>query len=409
MPSEFSSVISLRDVWKRYGLPLPFMRRPVKANGDGGSRPWVLRGVDLDVRKGEMFAILGRNGSGKSTLLRIIAGVTPPTHGHVEVRGDALPVIDLNSAVHPELTGRENARLLGAIAGVSLKAMTHYLDAVGEFTELGPWFNRPVRTYSTGMCARLGVAAAATVESDILLIDEALAVGDLAFQNKCLRRLRELRQAGRTVVLISHNLDLVQAIADRALLLENGEVRFIGSAHEAVCTYEDSVFGAAQRGTLTGRDGLRSRWHGRVYGVGGGTTASVSAGTPFGLEVQGSHEHHDAPWLLSVSWVNIGGVVCVWHVIDVPARCADHGDRGFRLRLWYPENHLVKGLYTADLRLITRDSFETLATLAGVASVQITASHRARGIAAMTADCVVERGCGHASCARTVETMWSGA
>jgi hypothetical protein len=259
------------------------------------------------------------------------------------------------------------------------------------------------------MCVRLGVAVAMHSGCEILLIDEALAVGDLGFQNACLRRLRELRSLGATVVLATHNLDLVQAIADRAVVLDRGEVRFSGSPHAGVCAYEDLVFEDAHRlarGDAWRQPGGTARLrHFRVYDRHERTVDQIPTGTPFGLEFDMTVDGGE-PWQLSVSWLNVGGVVCVWHMVDVAPGPRD-ADTGLSIRVWYPDNHLVKGAYQADVRVIARNSFETVETVPGAASVQITGTHRARGIARMRAECSVARPSDrHAPARADVEPTW---
>ena len=176
-------VIRIEGMWKRYGLPIvPALRRgwrALRGRGPGNEDAWVLRDVNLEVRRGETLGIIGRNGAGKSTMLKVLAGVTPPTRGRVEVRGRIFPMIELNAGVHPELTGRENVHLLGAVMGLGRREVRAKLPAIENFCELGEWFDKPVRMYSSGMLARLGFAVAINVDSDIIMVDEVFAVGDL--------------------------------------------------------------------------------------------------------------------------------------------------------------------------------------------------------------------------------------
>src|SRR5262249_16802396 len=214
--------LAVRGVWKRYGLPLPrwLKKKPQRSDlpdyepkpPEDGGRPWVLRDINLEVRRGEAVAIIGRNGAAKSTLLKLLAGVTPPTRGTIERRGRLFPMLEITGGLHQELTGRENIRLISAIMGVPRKELASVLPAVEEFTELDTWLDQPVRTYSTGMIARLGFGVGACVRSDIVLIDEALSVGDLAFQNKCLARIQQMREQGAAIVLVTHSLDTAQFI-----------------------------------------------------------------------------------------------------------------------------------------------------------------------------------------------------
>jgi ABC-type polysaccharide/polyol phosphate transport system ATPase subunit len=199
--------------------------------------PWALREIDLEVRRGETLGIIGRNGAGKSTLLKVLAGVTPPTRGQVEVGGRVFPMIELNAGVHPELTGRENVRLLGAVMGVNRTEIEAKMPKIEAFCELGDWFDRPARQYSSGMLARLGFGVAMNVDADVLLVDEVLAVGDLAFQQRCYDRIDQSRKDGTTVILVSHNIRQVARLCEPVILLEEGRIAESGSAGEVTSLY----------------------------------------------------------------------------------------------------------------------------------------------------------------------------
>lgn len=254
-------VIRVEGLWKRYGLPLPAVLRkgirwlrairnpqslaqsaPGRAaicNTDDG--PWALRDINLEVNRGETLGIIGRNGAGKSTLLKILAGVTPPTRGRVEVQGPVFPMIELNAGLHMELTGRENVRLLGAIMGISKVDIEAKTPAIHHFTELGGWFDRPVRTYSSGMLARLGFGVAMNVEADIILVDEAFAVGDLGFQKKCYDKMSELQNLGRTLIVVSHSPYQLERMCSRVLLMEEGRRVKLLNPREVIVAYFDIV------------------------------------------------------------------------------------------------------------------------------------------------------------------------
>ena len=286
-----SDAISIRveGLWKHYGLSsrpgLAQIARAVlpqvcRGPMNGDAEFWALRDVSFTVRRGETVGIIGRNGAGKSTLLKVLAGVTPPSRGRVEVHGRIFPMIELNAGVHPELTGRENTYLLGAIMGVPRQQMASLLPEIEEFVELGDWFDRPVRTYSSGMVARLGFGVATRIESDILLIDETFAVGDLKFQNKSLARIKELRERGATVILVTHSLDMLQFIAQRGIVLDEGAIVAEGSALEGLRAYEQLVFGKerlrlAQRGR-SGREAKElTMVSTRIFGPGEETLTEV--------------------------------------------------------------------------------------------------------------------------------------
>jgi lipopolysaccharide transport system ATP-binding protein len=237
-------VIKVDGLWKRYGLPLApvargFVKRLRKSRESmlDDSGPWALRDVSFEVKRGETLGIIGRNGAGKSTLLKILAGVTPPTRGHKEVRGRVFPMIELNAGIHPELTGRENVRLLGAIMGLSRQEVEAKIPEIEEFTELGGWFDQPVRKYSSGMLARLGFGVAMYVHSDILLIDEVLAVGDLSFQKKCINRMAQLGGSGVTMLFVSHNPYMIERICERVLFLHVGEMQELGNPTDVIHKY----------------------------------------------------------------------------------------------------------------------------------------------------------------------------
>ncbi len=199
----------------------------------------ALKGVSFEVRAGETLGIIGRNGSGKSTLLKIIAGIFPPTTGTVEVNGSVSPLIELGAGFHPELTGRENIILGGALLGVDPVEMEVKVASIVAFAELEQFLDVPVKQYSSGMFARLGFAVATEIDPDILLVDEILAVGDEAFQQKCLERMSNFRRQGKTIVFVSHDLSGVQSLCDRVLLLDNGRVITEGTPEEAIARYHE--------------------------------------------------------------------------------------------------------------------------------------------------------------------------
>lgn len=204
---------------------------------------WALRDVDLEVRRGETVGIVGRNGSGKSTLLQIIAGTLHATDGRVETRGRVSALLELGAGFNPEFTGYENARLNAAIMGIGAQQFDQLLPAIVEFSELGDFFHRPVRIYSSGMYVRLAFGVAIHLHPDILIVDEALAVGDIRFQRKCFRRIAELRAQGVAVLFVSHATQTVLELCDRAVLLDAGKVIAQGKPKAVVTRYLETLFG----------------------------------------------------------------------------------------------------------------------------------------------------------------------
>ena len=197
----------------------------------------ALDDVSFDVRKGESFGIIGRNGSGKSTMLQILAGIIKATSGEIEVNGRIAALLELGSGFDPECTGYENIYMNAAILGVSKEDIDAKVNQIIEFADIGDFVNQPVKTYSSGMFVRLAFAVAINVDADILLIDEALAVGDVFFRQKCYKKLNELKEEGKTIILVSHGMNEVEQFCDRALLLNKSKTLMCGDSKEAVKRY----------------------------------------------------------------------------------------------------------------------------------------------------------------------------
>jgi ABC-type polysaccharide/polyol phosphate transport system ATPase subunit len=197
-----------------------------------------LKDVSFSVGKGETLGIIGSNGAGKSTLLSLVAGTMATSEGTIETRGTISSLLELGAGFHPDLTGRENIFLYGAIMGLSREKMRERFDAIVEFSGITDFIDQPVKHYSSGMYVRLGFAVAVEVDPDILLIDEVLAVGDAEFQRKCVMKMDEFRDQGKTMLIISHDLSTIQSVSDRIILLDEGKVVGIGAPDELIETYE---------------------------------------------------------------------------------------------------------------------------------------------------------------------------
>ncbi len=204
----------------------------------------ALDGVSLDVVRGEVFGVIGRNGAGKSTLLRAISGIVRPTRGRVRVWGKVTSLLGIGAGFNPELTGRENIYLYSALMGRSQGETRRLFDEIVAFAELADFIDAPLRTYSTGMVARLGFAVAMAEEPDILLVDEVLAVGDEQFQRKCKARFREFQQMGTTIVIVSHSMAVIEEMCSQVVWLMDGRVAGAGKASDVVAAYRDSQAGA---------------------------------------------------------------------------------------------------------------------------------------------------------------------
>lgn len=224
---------------------------------------WVLRDISFSIGRGEAVAILGPNGAGKSTLLKIIAGTTHPTTGEVRTQGKIAALLELGIGFHPEFTGRQNAYMAGQLLGHSADELDRVMESLVAFSELEEYFDRPLRTYSSGMQMRLAFSVATAFRPDTLIVDEALSVGDARFQQKCLGRIKEFLAQGSSVLFVSHDLNAVKVLCDRALVLHNGQVAFDGSPHEACLLYQRQLLeqpaASPQRATRFGAGAVRIR------------------------------------------------------------------------------------------------------------------------------------------------------
>jgi ABC-type polysaccharide/polyol phosphate transport system ATPase subunit len=250
-PAEPPEIIRVEGVSKLYRRTLPGDRlRTLKSALVGrslasGLKPEesiaALETVDFAVHAGEAFGVIGGNGSGKSTLLKLVAGMLKPTTGRITVAGRVAALIELGAGFHPEISGRENVFINGAVLGLSRKQIERRYADIVEFSGLGDFMEEPVKNYSSGMYVRLGFAVAVNTDPDVLLVDEVLAVGDEAFAHRCLRRIEEFLAAGKTLLLVSHSLDLVEGVCDRVLWLDNGRQRLVGEPRRVIDAYRQEV------------------------------------------------------------------------------------------------------------------------------------------------------------------------
>lgn len=298
------AIIEISNVWKRFDVQATRPRTLKEAlvrtlvsrkNGGLDTRDFfALKGVSFNIERGETFGIIGTNGSGKSTLLKLITGISKPTSGHVGVNGRVSALLELGAGFHPDFSGRENTFLNGAILGLKRQEIEAKFDSIVEFAEIGEFIDNPVKTYSSGMYMRLAFSIAVHVDPDILVIDEVLAVGDAAFQQKCFDQILRFKHAGKTIVFVSHSPQAMLDLCQRAAWIEKGELRALGKTSDVLDAYSGQVSTAieAQReATATpswgGRARLSNIWaensHGEETGV-----FRLGEEVRFGFEVNAS-------------------------------------------------------------------------------------------------------------------------
>jgi lipopolysaccharide transport system ATP-binding protein len=239
-------VISLNNVskcFKRYARPVDRLKEILLPSRSYAQEFWALRDISFEIMKGETMGIIGRNGAGKSTLLQLICGTLTPTSGEVQVCGRVAALLELGAGFNPEFTGRDNVYMNGAIMGLSKLEVDDRFDNIAAFADIKDFIDQPVKTYSSGMYVRLAFASAIHVNPDILIVDEALAVGDMFFQSKCMARMRRMMESGVTVLFVSHDTSSVKSLCQRGVFLENGELKKIGKASEVVAKYISIVHG----------------------------------------------------------------------------------------------------------------------------------------------------------------------
>lgn len=327
--------------------------------------------VSFDIAPGETVGVIGPNGSGKSTLLKLLAGIVRPTEGSVAVRGRLAALLELGAGFHPELSGRENVEIAGLLLGLSKKEIARRFDAIVRFAELEAFLDAPLRTYSSGMAVRLGFAIAAHSDPDVLLVDEVLAVGDEAFAHRSLEKFAEFEKAGKTIVLVSHDLSLVAARCRRAIWLDSGRIAADGAAAETVARYRERVAEREGEKRLVPDPGAAARAEGRTadaIGSGRATIAAVrvldASGRPAGrirsgepasleMDVRAGAELTDFVFGFAIATVSGAPVFGSNTAIDGLAAGALSGDA--RVRLEIPAMTLAPGVYAVDAAVHAAD------------------------------------------------------
>ena len=320
---------------------------------------WALRGANLRVDRGECIGVIGRNGSGKSTLLRMLAGVTAPTEGRVTVRGQVAPLIAVGVGFHPELTGRENVYVSGTILGLTRREIDERFDEIIDFAEIEGFVDTPVKFFSSGMYVRLGFAVSVLADPDVLLVDEVLAVGDLAFQMKCFDRMQALRESGATIVVVSHNLNAIRRLCDRSAVLHAGEIRFDGGTGDAIALFHDLLGESRELDADTGRDPFRSTGAARLLDFAlhatdsNDASATVTAGTTARFGAQLECDVDIAEPYLSLRLFHESGVQVYGETVAIAGGLDAGAARKITIDL---PIELPRGSYSAELLLIGLDA-----------------------------------------------------
>jgi lipopolysaccharide transport system ATP-binding protein len=315
---------------------------------------WALRNVSLEVPAGQVLGIIGRNGAGKSTLLKILTRITTPTSGRAEIRGRVGSLLEVGTGFHPELTGRENVLLNGSVLGMKRREIQQKFPEIVEFSGVEQFIDTPVKRYSSGMSVRLAFAVAAHLEPEILLVDEVLAVGDAEFQKRCLGRMEDFSQSGRTVVFVSHQMQAVTQLCDRVILLDKGCVALDGPSNEIVAEYLQTVGGSSSERTwpdlasAPGDDLIRLRSV-RVVGEDGETMHAVDVRKPVGIEIAFSVLEADGVPVFPKLKVYDARRNVVFNAIDTSLRWRESSPPGdYTSTAWIPGNLLNEGLASVD-------------------------------------------------------------
>ncbi|MGC8786060.1 MAG: ABC transporter ATP-binding protein [Anaerolineae bacterium] len=372
------SVISLQGVSKKFIIhhdrPRSFQELLIRTLGRNHNHSreefWVLRDLNLEVEQGEMLGIIGSNGAGKSTLLKLIAGIIQPTSGKITVKGRLAALLELGAGFHPDLTGRENIFLNGSILGLTAREMRSRFDDIVSFAELEKFIDMPLKYYSSGMQVRLGFSIATSLDPDILLIDEVLAVGDEAFQKKCIARIDEFRRCGKTILFVSHNLEAIKQLCTRVLWLETNQPAVEGPALEIAEEYRQYVWEEEERKRATassaqqvkvqdGKDKPQTHWGSgevivsdvRLINQEGLPVHLIQCGEPVTIEIHYRVQRPVADVVFGIAIYRSDGLWCYGTNTDIEAiNLGPLADNGV-VCVDFPSLALITGEYTLDVAL----------------------------------------------------------
>ena len=339
---------TLRDVMVRNAKKIISLQAPKKSSKE---EFWALKNISFDIQKGDRVGIIGRNGAGKSTLLKILSRITEPTSGTVKIKGRVASLLEVGTGFHPELSGRENIFLNGAILGMGRAEIKKHFDAIVDFAEVEKFLDTPVKRYSSGMYVRLAFAVAAHLEPEILVIDEVLAVGDAQFQKKCLGKMEDVsRNEGRTVLFVSHNMAAIKSLCTRGIVLAGGAMAYNGNQMDAVAYYQNvhqinSVFeNTGDLSSAPGNDAIRIMRFEVLPRE--GDILSIFSGVDFHIDFYNTLENKNIDITLEVE--NQDNIM-IFHSGHVITRNNDSGRGVYSLRLSLPTKFLNTGKYFVSL------------------------------------------------------------
>src|SRR5579859_1888500 len=361
--------LTLDRVYKKYKLRSNgnSQKRWYSAFANRATEMWALQDVSFEVKRGEALGIVGHNGAGKTTILKLLSSITAPSSGQIIIRGRLAALIEVGSGFHPELTGRENVYLHGAMLGMRRSEIARKMDSIIDFSGVEKYIDQPVKRYSSGMYVRLGFSMAAHLEPDIVLLDEVLAVGDVAFQAKCLDRIAALRKDGGTIVFVSHDLASIYRLCDRAILLDRGKVVMDDTPRAVVDAYQKMTF--ADRGTMMERE-LDVERPAQCIGIsfsGAGLHHPIRTGYPMiaRFAYHAAMPLRDAIFRISIYWPS--GYLCAQLTSEAsrPGLTIERGEGEITFEC--PLLPIQPGLYRVDLVIESEgrelDSRERCATL----------------------------------------------
>ncbi len=343
---------TLRDqIAEMVSAPLRSIRSrfsgPRRTNRKNSNNIWALEDISFDVREGEVVGVIGRNGAGKSTLLKVLSRITEPTKGYVDIRGRVGCLLEVGTGFHPELTGRENVYLNGAILGMRREEIIRKFDEIVAFAEIEKFLDTPVKRYSTGMYMRLGFAVAASLDPEILVVDEVLAVGDAAFQKKCLGKMAGLAKRGRTVIFVSHNMPAIQSLCNRCLFIESGRLRVAGSLQDGISMYHRSLEESPQEGIADSREISIT-----ALTVNGAVGKPVDASQPMRFEFDIALRVSFSGFRMFLIIENPQGIAVLHSVINERKHREMDGHGVYHVAVDTPTLWLTPGMYSAYVKLI---------------------------------------------------------